>query len=150
MSPRLAEVLALRQPPVVRGRRYRRIANDDGLAGSRFAERYRKMAEAAGVSTAGKRYEPTLARFPGDPKAWCSDLDDVRQRCIEQGVAVDGAVNYKPPKRDAPPKPYRVADDIVEEVAAASRPDLDELPAGKRREVLEEVRERITPKHLDE
>ena len=150
MSPRLAEVLALRQPPAVRGRRYRRIATDDGLTGSRFANHYRRMAERAGVSTAGKRYEPTLARFPGDPRAWCADLDDVKARCVEQGAAVDGAINYRPPKRDIPPAPYRVADDLVEDVAASHYPDLDELPPAKRRERLEEVRERITPKHLDE
>lgn len=44
-----------------------------------------RLARAAGVSTTGKWYNPALARFLGDPEAWVSGMDDIKQRCIQRG-----------------------------------------------------------------
>lgn len=46
---------------------------------------YEKKAKAAGVSTTGKFYLGSLATEFADPKAWFSDLDDIKSRCKEMG-----------------------------------------------------------------
>lgn len=138
-NPRLAEMLALQQPPASgRGSKYR--GTSDGLEYTAYAEHYRKMAKRSGVSISGKRYDPTLARFPGDPRAWCSNWDDAAK--VSKKLRKELASEREPGK-------YRVADDIVEKHAATEVEGFDELPKEKKLQKLEEVRERITPANLD-
>lgn len=46
---------------------------------------YEAKAKAAGVSTTGKVYMGSLATEFADPKAWFSDIDDIKARCKEMG-----------------------------------------------------------------
>ena len=65
----------------------------------------KKQAETAGVNTTGKVYLGGLAAFPGDPKAWVSDRNDVKRVLTERGWGSQGAVNQEP--REKPPKRER-------------------------------------------
>jgi hypothetical protein len=103
-SPRLAELLASRTFPGVRG------TDREFLRGLHAAEEddtvrdYRREAEALGVSTSGKKYLSTLAIRPGDPRAWVSGLDDVRAVLAERGWGCRGAIEVEPRLRDTPPE----------------------------------------------
>lgn len=74
---------------------------------------YLEPAKRAGVSTNGKIYQHSLARYPGDPFAWCSDLDEVKKKvrqigghCPELGIK----------GREMPPKESAViAEDLLDE-----------------------------------
>lgn len=47
----------------------------------RARKMYLDAAKKAGVDVNGKIYQHAIARFPGDPMAWCDpDKDDVRKR----------------------------------------------------------------------
>jgi hypothetical protein len=85
----------------------------DGL-GQNTPRRKRAMALARrfGVSTAG-RYCPQLARYPGDPRAWIHGKEDVRRICREDGKGCED-LGVPLPEVDNTPKPYEVADDLVE------------------------------------
>lgn len=48
---------------------------------------YLGTAKRAGVSTNGKVYQHGLARFPGDPQAWVSDLDEAKRIIRQRGLA---------------------------------------------------------------
>ncbi len=101
--------------------------------------RYLSLAKTAGVSTTGKYYSGTLARFPGDPRAWVSGLSDVRRIAQERNIGVTGAVNIEAPKYGdgyVPPEKYQVDERLVAErvaaiVAASDEPvkDVGELTA---------------------
>lgn len=67
--------------------------------------RYLEAAKAAGVSVHGKVYMNRLARFNNDPKAWVSDMSEVKARCDEEGWTaedIDGKTLHKPNKLQAP------------------------------------------------
>jgi hypothetical protein len=97
-SHKLAEMLALQRTPGA-------VTDSTFLAGhvngNQFADdpnagaRYKREAEAAGVSTTGKVYLSQLAKYPGDPKAWVSSRGDVARVCKERGWACSGAVKVK-------------------------------------------------------
>ena len=76
---------------------------------------YRQVAKKAGFNITGKVYKPSLADFPGDPKAWVSGRGDVTRVAEERGWNVEGSVNVKGRKPgDFERKPVGVADDIVD------------------------------------
>lgn len=56
---------------------------------------YGEKARKAGVNTAGKKYDYSLARYPGDPKAWVGSDGDVRQVLEHRGWGAKGKVNVK-------------------------------------------------------
>jgi putative FmdB family regulatory protein len=80
----------------------------------------KKAAKAAGVSTVGKTYCPSLARkgVAHDPQAWVSHDDakrEIRKKCVEQNYECeDFGVSSREPETDPSDRPYRVADDLVE------------------------------------
>lgn len=151
-SPRLADMLASRSFPGTKGTD-RSFMQGRKLDGSQFeglplvGRHHLSKARAAGVSTTGKYYSGTLARFPGDPEAWVDSLHDVRRVCESRGWSCNGAVEIDAPKyAGEDPGPYRVADDIVDEHVARVLHDRPEL-APKAMEVREEVRGRLSGVH---
>ena len=65
-------------------------------------------------------YEPQLARFPGDPRAFLkhgSARGQVRRVCEAEGMSCSGSVNVKGRKVEAPPVP--LGDDIVRDFVAS-------------------------------
>jgi hypothetical protein len=118
-SERLAEMLASHRFPGTKGTD-RAFFQGRPLGVGQFADvplvarHHERIAEDAGVSTVGKAYLGTLARYPGDPEAWVSDLHDVRTKCEERGWGCDGAIKVEAREGEMTSGRYRVADDIVE------------------------------------
>jgi len=108
-SPRMAELLACRQPPGVVADSIRGVAGGDPFVNISPEHRseYARRMRAAGVAPAGKRYMPTLARFPADPRAMVDSRSDVKRLADE--------ITAKPIA--AEPVAAEPADDIVEERA---------------------------------
>lgn len=147
VSHTLAEMLALRQPP---------MSNTDRefleghCCGNQFekvpwlGDYYKKIAERAGVNVTGKVYKSSLAAYPGDPRAWVSSRDDVRRICEERGWGCEGAVRV-PLRRDVEPPDIAVADDILEDRVQDMIDANPELALRDRNELKEEVKEKIKP-----
>jgi hypothetical protein len=107
------------------------------------ARHHERIAETSGISTVGKCYISTLARYPGDPQAWVSDLHDVRARCEERGWGCEGAIKVAPREDRAPVGRYQVAEELVEDYTddvVMENPDL----GARRSEVREEVATRLS------
>jgi len=144
----LAEMLATRSFPGTKGTDRAFMQGRLHQTGGQQFERlpawvgkeYVDKALAAGVNPTGKYYSGPLARFPGDPRAWVDSLGDVKRIAAERGVSVSGAVDIEAPAPagDSGPKPYRVADDIIQERVSARLAELPEL-ASKREEIVHEV-----------
>lgn len=94
---RLNDMIASQQPPG---------ANTDNefmagnCCGSQFekdqalGDYYRRIAARDGLTNVtGKKYLGTLARYPGDPRAWVSGKADVAAVCEERGWGCSGDVN---------------------------------------------------------
>lgn len=153
VSHNLAEMFALQHPPQLAGTDA--IFNEGRCNGNQFegaewlGDAYRRQAAEAGVDVKGKTYLGGLAAFPGDPRAWVSDLGDVKKVCEERGWGCRGAVSVKAPEPAAPPKPGpAVAPDIVEakvaeivetRVAAVDRGRVDV------QDLREQVKDRLKP-----
>lgn len=152
-SHRMAEMLATRRFPGTKGTDRAFLQGREFGAGQfqdrpLVASHHLKMADDAGVSVVGKVYNGTLARFPGDPEAWVSNLGDVKDLCERRGWSADGAITVRAPQYAEPPDPapYRVADDLVERYvddAIATNPDL----APKRADVKEELTHKLAGIH---
>lgn len=118
-EPRLADMLASRSFPGTKGTD-RAFLQGRSLGIGQFADvpliarHHERIAEAAGVSTVGQCYLSTLARYPGDPEAWVSDLHDVRSRCLERGWGCEGAISMPARSGDPDTGHYAVADDLVD------------------------------------
>lgn len=138
-SHRLAEMLAARKFPALKTDS---TFNAGRCNGNQFedvpglGDHYKKIAEAAGVSTTGKYYCSGLADFPGDPTAWVSDRGDVLRVAREKNLNVDGDVTHRASEREPIPD-IDVADDLIDREVAEI---LDEDPTRDRMEVREEVR----------
>ncbi len=145
-SPRFAEMIATRSFPGVKGTDAS-FMQGRALDGAQFegtppivGKAYVAKAKAAGVNPSGKFYQGTLARFPGDPQAWVSGLNDVKRICKERNWGCRGAINVATPEFDpaAESKTYTVAPDIVAKEVnkqLAARPEL----AKKKDELIHEV-----------
>jgi hypothetical protein len=132
-SHRLAEMLASREAPMMKGsdRAFNEgRSNGNQFAGSRTKEMLgdycRSVANRHGVSTTGKFYASQLAAYPGDPRAWVSDVSDAKQVAKERGMTLRGIVDYTPDEGDHSAADertakqfttdkYRVADEVVED-----------------------------------
>jgi hypothetical protein len=150
-SERLAEMLASHRFPGTKGTD-RAFFQGRHLGVGQFADvplvarHHERIAEAAGMSTVGKAYLGTLARYPGDPEAWVSDLHDVKTKCEERGWGCEGAIKVEAREGEVTPGRYQVADDIVEACVddrIAEDPDL----AGDRDAVKEGVAKRLGGVH---
>lgn len=129
-SHRMAEMLACRQPPGLKGTD--RAFNEGRCNGNQFermpwlGDYYREIAHRHGISTTGKFYASQIANEPGDPRAWISDVGELKKVAAERDITLRGIVDYTPPERDHSAADeklnkafsvdgYRVADDIVED-----------------------------------
>lgn len=108
---------------------------------------YKKITEANGGNTNGKRYLSGLANFPGDPEAWVSGRDDVKRLLEKRGWASEGAVTVAARESIEPPEPrYDVADDIVDGYTHHIADRLPDPDLVDRAHLREQVKERIRPK----
>jgi putative FmdB family regulatory protein len=76
---------------------YNSEATDFGRQFKSEAMREFHLAQAKkhGVNVTGKVYDPQLASFPGDPKAWVGSDTDVRQVAEHRNLGIKGKVNVK-------------------------------------------------------
>lgn len=119
----------------------------DNTGGAQFSlpgERnlYMDKARAAGVTTEGKIYYPELARFQGDPKAWCGSNDDIRRVATENGYNVDGDVKVRA-RKEVEPERGGINETIVNEGVAKM---LKANPGMKRERAVEDFVNRAAPK----
>lgn len=103
----------------------------------------------------GKVYQNTLARFPGDPRAWVESAADVKRAAQLNNMVVRGAVNCEGPDV-GPSAPTQIADDIVwDGVADRCKADPDlanrvRTNPEKRKEVFAEVKKEASGEGLYE
>ena len=130
-NEKLARIFALRQPPNTVGtdRAFMEGSHTDETDMTRVL---RGIAEAQGVSTAGKRFVGSRARWPGDPRAWVSSLDDVRR--IDREDADPAWEPEEVPDNFIAP---HIVDEHVER-RAAHDPDLAAKPIDEQREIVKE------------
>ena len=92
-------------------------------------------------------YIPTLAQFPGDPRAFVSQADgrgEIKRRCIRNQTSCEGLVNYQAGQR--PPRPkVKLAEQTIRRYmkqAIKKDPGAANTPEKKRA-----LRERIIQAH---
>lgn len=157
-SPRLAEMLAMQQPPGcdtdTRYMARSKVGGDQFERSPWLGKYYKETSERlAPGSTSGARYCADVARFAGDPRAWVRSRSDIRRAVADRpGYECEGDVTvkalYAPEKKQVP-----IAESIVKKLVArklAMEPGLAETAKG-RKQARREVLERHTPpnrKHL--
>lgn len=148
-SPSMSAMLAAQQAPGLKGTDSQ-YARDERFNMSRIEddqmERIQQIAKRAGISTQGKMYASQLGKYD-DPRAWVSDLSDVKASAIAKGMNIGGAVNvnaYQGPR----PK-TRIAPDILNRLEKQARKHDKSLDQKcKTSKVARtELRQRLTDKH---
>lgn len=109
--------------------------------GDHSRNQYLEPAKRAGVSVNGKIYQHGLARYPGDPEAWCSDLDDVKRKIRKRGLHCP-ELGIK--GRDVEPKESAaIAEDIlndkIESMIESGTLRKSELTEDKRGEIADSI-----------
>lgn len=147
-SERFAAMCATQTPPGTKGsdRAFMegRYNNEYmGAMGQRCASRMVREARAAGINTSGKFYMGGLADKRGhcDPEAWVDSVDDVRRVAKARNLEVHGIIDYVPPEQP-PPKRVDIDPNIVRENVDA---EMKKNPGARRKDVVERVKDRITP-----
>ncbi len=132
---RFAEMCALQTPPGTKGSdraffegRSNQQQFDDMPA--RQAKWLLKEAKEAGINPTGKYYLGGLADRRGwrDPKAWVSNVDDVRRVAQERNLHVEGAVTVE--GRPVPPKRTVLNERIIKD-------EMRRNPGMSREEIIE-------------
>ncbi len=124
------------------------LANrDDGFGED---ERSRKIAYAkarkAGVNPTGKVYCPSLCPLGESfsPEAWVDSKHQARQKC-KQNNWYSEDLGVTPAPLDNDPKPYQVADDVVQnEVVRVVEARKGDLSARERKTIVDDTRERLS------
>lgn len=145
-SHKLAEMLALQQPPSLQGTDSIFMAGQ--VSGNQFekspwlGKAYKQISEKlAPGCTSGAVYKSQLARFAGDPLAWVRGTADVKKAAAIKGVDVDGvSVSHVSPVREKPPVP--LADDILQ---ARVKLEMLKNPKQRKEEAVEKVLYTHTP-----
>ena len=109
---------------------------------------YIKKARAAGVSPQGKTYCSQLARFAGDPQAWCASQSDVVDIAKKRNLTIK-ACNVKGVKKDEKPNNRRLSDRAIKDLArnyVQENPDLGRKP----RELVEMIVDKHGAKKVDD
>ena len=146
-SPALAEMFALASPPGSQTDREFLRATENGRQFAKtpwIGDAYAAKAKKAGVNTTGKVYKSSLARFPGDPRAWVGGRGDVQKVCEQEGWGCDGAVKVKMQEPE-PAGEVAIADDIVERRVAQEIPKGERVGAKERRTIKEKMRNKLKP-----
>lgn len=112
----------------------------------KIGEALAKQARKRGVDTKGKRYLGSLARYPGDPKAWVDGRGDVKRVLEERGWGAEGVVNAS--VREPYEEPASLAGDIAPDILEreANRVIAVHGPVKDKRELKEQIREKHRPK----
>lgn len=142
-----AEMCAHRQAP---GTKNSDRTFQEGIGAGQFLDKMPPMIRKARMAAyekatgrkvpEGARYLSTLARFPGDPKAWVTDVGEAKARFKEFGK---GCEDLGIEARELPPPPkVRIAEDIVQR--HLQKAVADPANAGKDKR---ELREAIIDKH---
>jgi predicted nucleic acid-binding Zn ribbon protein len=121
-----------------------RSDNTDGtqFANKDMANFHLAKARAAGVTTSGKSYYPELARYPGDPQAWCGSSDDIRRVARKEGYDVDGDVKVRARDRSIEPEKGGLNEKTVNERVNEL---LAKDPGMKRSKAVEDVVNKHAP-----
>lgn len=149
-SEKMAEMLALQEPPGIRG------TNDQFMRGMKHGGQFnpdkpfdrmviedaKRQAKRAGISLSGKYYSSQCADYPNDPRAWFANKDDEAAYIRSRGWSCRGGKVVKGREVEVEHKPYCVSDEIVEEEVEKV---LQEHPDLSRRE-LEDLRESLKVK----
>lgn len=150
VSPRLAEMLALQQPPCVQGTDSKFMEGRNSgewlsQMPKRQADYITREAKAAGIDISGKYYHSGIADKRGwtDPEAWISGKDDLLRVAKKRRLSVTGQVNYTPPEQAAEPKRVGLARDIVSKMA---KQEMAKNPKLTQKQAAAIVRERHTPR----
>lgn len=123
------------------------------LGGAQFhpalRRHYLDAAREAGVTTEGRYYEPRLAAYPGDPRAWVSNPDEIKSVVEERGWSMTGDSNVKAPEIE-PPKRPAIAPDLVEELVESKLEeklgdDFVEAKGGVVERAVEDVMNQYAP-----
>jgi len=106
-------------------------------------KRIQGVARKYGINPEAAHYVPALARFPGDPEAFVSSKSEIKQLIERRGWKCEGVVEVDALK-PSQPKPYEVADDIVEREVEeiVQREYGGKISQKKRRELFEQIKEK--------
>ena len=145
---RWAAMVALQQPPGTKGTD--RAFQEGRLAGNQWdelpARQAKKMireAKAAGINISGKQYVSGLANKLGhcDPRAWVSDLSDVRSVAKDRNLNVTGMVNIE--ATEIEPIRHGLNPRIARELA---KNEIAKNPKLSMQDALVKVKDKHTPK----
>lgn len=151
MSRSMAEIIAYRTAPGVHGTDTQAFAGCGSLQKQlgKQTERVCKAAMKHGYKPTGNEmYNPTFARFEGDPQAFSSQgqgLGHYLKLAEERGTGVKGDVNIEA-RAKAPPKKKKLAKDIV---ARHMQQRFEQDPGLKFTANRRELAEQISEQHGD-
>lgn len=144
VPPRMAEMLALQQPPGVKGgdRAFMENRYNNQQLDQMPKDHAQKMvaeAKRAGISVSGKYYCSGLAdkRGPADPMAWVGGSDDVKAVAKARNLSVAGSVSHQ--GRPMQPKQGpRLSERLTREMMAAEKHRKPAMKEGELREYVTE------------
>jgi post-segregation antitoxin (ccd killing protein) len=147
-APRFAEMCALQQPPGTKGtdRAFQQGRLDGNWLDELPARQAKKMvreAKAAGINITGKQYVGGLANKLGhcDPRAWVSDLSEVRSVAKDRNLNVSGLVNIE--ATEIEPIRHALNPRIAKDLA---KKEIAKNPSLSMQDALAKVKEKHTPK----
>lgn len=144
---RWAAMVALQQPPGTKGTD--RAFQEGRLDGNwldqlpaRQAKRMVREAKAAGIDISGKQYMSGLANKLGhmDPKAWVSDISDVKRVAKERNLSVTGIVNVE--AQEVAPVNVALNPRIARELA---KKEIAKNPRLSMKDAIEKVKDKHVP-----
>lgn len=142
VAPRLAEMLALQQPPGVKGLdrtlmqgRYNNEQFNDMPRD--HALRMIETAKKAGINPSGKYYCSGLAdnRGAADPAAWIDSTSDVQRVARARNLTVRGAVEHKGTPMERP-KSKPLSDELTREMMNVEKRRNPTMKQGELRELV--------------
>jgi len=110
-----------------------------------LGDRYKKVADEAGVDITGKLYLSQLAAYPGDPRAWVSGRGDVQRVCEERGWGCSGDVSVKAQEPISEPASIGIADDIVDRKVGEILATVEAPEQVDVQDLREQVKDKISP-----
>ena len=149
-SPNMAAMLAAQSPPGLKGtdtqfsrKENERMRDIDDVN----MQNMLRIAKRAGINTHGKTYNGQLGKYD-DPRAWVSDLSDVKETAMHKQMDIDGDIKvngYRGPKKKKP----RIAGDILDGLEARERKNDKALDnkCKKDKNSRRELRQKLVEKH---
>jgi hypothetical protein len=142
VAPRLAEMLALQQPPGVKGldRSFMQGRYNNEQMNEMPPDHARNMialAKRSGINPSGKYYCAGLAdsRGPADPMAWVDGVSDVKRVAQARNLTVRGAVEHEGTPVP-PPKPKVLSDSLTSELMKVEKQRNPTMKKGELREMV--------------